>query len=325
MDMSSYNTQTLLALTFLSLYVILKIAKRTSTKRNSTLAKVVPEPSGSLPIIGHLHLLWSQEPVVRILGAFADKCGSIYSLKLGQQRVLILSSWEMVKECFTKNDKNFATRPSIAISKYLAYNSAAFALSPYGEYWREIRKLATLELFSTRRLESLKHIRASEVDSFLKDLNKMVYNKKLVAVNLSELLEHLTFNLSVRLIAGKRFSETDYGEENSEAWRFKKAIKEALHLSGVFVLSDAIPWLEWFDSKFGYVSSMKRTFKEFDLILGNWLEEHRLRIAEERKSSSDHEVERDLMDVMISKFQDEYISKYSSDTVIKANSMVCVN
>lgn len=307
------------------LHALLKIVGQVRSKKSKKKTVMAfPEPSGALPIIGHLHLLGGSNPVVRILGDMANKHGPIYSLRLGQKRTLVVSSWEIVKECFTTNDRIFATRPSIAVGKYIGYNHAIFALAPYGQYWRDIRKLATLELLSAHRLELLKHVRASEVDSFIKELftlSKSSAAKHNVVVPLSELLEHLTFNLNVRLIAGKRFSASMYEEKNSEASRLKNAIKEALHLSGVFVWSDVIPWLEWLDIH-GHVRSMKRSFKEIDFVFSKWLEEHRERNRSEYCSANG--VERDLMDVMLSTLMEEDVKSagHTRDTVIKATALV---
>ena len=85
--------------------------------------------------------------------------------------------------------------------------------------------------------------------------------------------------------------------------------------------SDAIPWLEWLDIH-GHVRSMKRTFKEIDLVFSKWLEEHR-----ESKRSEDcsaNGVERDLMDVMLSTLAEEHITSpsHSLDTIIKATALV---
>ncbi|EXB84472.1 Cytochrome P450 82C4 [Morus notabilis] len=144
---------------FLLLYASFKM-RTSQTKNSKKKANVdkygVPEPSRALPIIGHLHLLGShgQTPVFRVLGAMADKCGPIYSLTMGKHRILVLSSWELVKECFSAtNDRIFANRPSLAVGKYLFYDNAAFAFSPYGQYWRDVRKFATLNLLSSQRVE----------------------------------------------------------------------------------------------------------------------------------------------------------------------------
>lgn len=280
----------------------------------------VPEPAGAWPLIGHLHLLGGKEPACKILGAIADKAGPFYSLRLGMNRILVVSGWEMVKECLAKNDIVFATRASIAAGKHLGYNNAIFALAPYGEYWRDMRKLATLQLLSSHRLEILKHVRLSEVDMFLKDLYNICAENanNLAKVTISKLLERVTFNINLKMLAGKRFSSSTYGEENSEPWRYKKAIEEALYLSGIFVMSDAIPWLEWLDHQ-GHISAMKRTAKEIDAVVGTWLEEH----LRKKSSKEDSIGESDLMDVMLENLaEDSVMSGHSRDTVVKAMVMV---
>ena len=235
---------------------------------------------------------------------------------MGLHRMLVVSSWEMVKEFLTTNDRTFATRPSRAIGKYMFYNNAILALAPYREYWRDVRKMATLELLSNHRLEKLKHVRFSEVESLIKDLYLLSTENKVVAIH--ELFEHMTFNISLRMIVGKRFSATTYGEKKSEACRFQSAIKDALYLAGVFVLSDAIPYLEWMDYQ-GHIGFMKRTAKELDSVLEIWLNEH-LQKQLEQKSDG----ESDFMDVMLSSFaEDAEISGHTRATIVKANALVC--
>ncbi|XP_065638856.1 dimethylnonatriene synthase [Quercus suber] len=275
----------------------------------------IPEPSGALPFIGHLHLVGGEMPIVRTLGAMADKHGSFFSLKMGLHRMLVVSSWEMVKEFPATNDRTIATRPSRAIGEYMFYNNATFALAAYGEYWRDVRKMATLKLLSDHRLEKLKHVRFSEVESLIKDLYLLSTENKVVTI--SELFEHMTFNISLRMIVGKRFSIV--GERNSEASRFHSAIKDSLYLSGVFVLSNAIPYLEWMDYK-GYLGSMKRTAKELDSVLDIWLDEH-LQKQLEQKSNG----ESDFMDLMLSSLdEDAVISGHTRDVIVKATALVLI-
>ena len=132
-------------------------------------------------------------------------------------------------------------------------------------------------------------------------------------MNISKLLESLTFNISLRTIVGKRYRSSTYDKENSEPWRYKKAIKKALYLSGIFVISDAIPWLEWIDFQ-GHVGAMKRTAKKLDAVIGSWLEEH---------LNKEIQGESDFMDVMISNLADGVeMSGYSRDVVIKATTLV---
>ncbi|XP_028058717.1 xanthotoxin 5-hydroxylase CYP82C4-like isoform X2 [Camellia sinensis] len=308
----------------------IKQPKKTETTETLTRA---PEPDGALPLIGHLHLLGGEAPVARILGAMVDKHGPIFSLRLGSHQALVVSSWEFVKECFTTNDTIFASRPSMAVSKYF-YDHAVFALAPYGPYWRDVRKIVTLELLTNSRLEKLSHVRESEVDSSIRDLHllcmKNVDNPTTVVMN--KWFEHLTFNIILRMLAGKRFSgSSESGPNNPEENEIKEAIKKGLYLSGIFVVSDAIPWLEWVDIG-GYVKAMKKTAKEIDVVLGNWLQEHidkRKLLAEEGEScdrgSGGGNSQSDFIDVMLSVLEeDTEMSGYKRDTVIKATILILI-
>ena len=82
-------------------------AKRNKIKEG----KRPPEPSGQWPLIGHLHLLGADKLLHRKLGDMADKYGPIFCIHLGLRKALVVSRWEVAKECYTTNDKVFATRP----------------------------------------------------------------------------------------------------------------------------------------------------------------------------------------------------------------------
>ncbi|KAK7389356.1 hypothetical protein VNO78_24297 [Psophocarpus tetragonolobus] len=293
-----------------------------SKKRKGT---KVPEPRGALPFIGHLHLLNARIPYFRTFSAMAEKYGPIFCVKLGCHPTIVVNSREIAKECLTTNDKALASRAITSAGRILGYNNAIFGLSPYGRYWREMRKMAILEILSSYRLEKLKHVRDSETFSLVKNLYSSISFGKNVngassstssEVAISNLLEHMTFNIIVRMIAGKRFDGDTTNEEENEAWKLRKAIKDSTYLFGVFVAADAIPSLGWFDFQ-GYVSFMKKTAKQTDIILEKWLEEH----LRKRDDGGSHE--NDFMDVMISAFQDQHeICGYKKETVIKATAML---
>ncbi|KAF7120918.1 hypothetical protein RHSIM_Rhsim13G0049600 [Rhododendron simsii] len=281
-----------------------------------------PQPSGALPLIGHLHLLRGKVPLARTLGAMADKHGPILSVRLGSHRALVVSSWEFVKECFTTNDAIFASRPVLAVSKYLGYDQAVFALVPYGPYWREVRKIVTLELLTNRRLEQLKHVRESEVDFCTMDLHLLCRKNgdSPTRVAMNEWFGYLTGNIIMRMLAGKRFSASTCDNSDTEEGHLKEAIRKAVYLSGIFVVSDAIPWLEWVDIG-GHVKSMKQTYKEIDAVLGRWLQEHVQKSMEISDNINGDEA--DFIDVMLSVLaEDTPMFGHKRDDVIKATTMV---
>ncbi|KAJ7961691.1 Cytochrome P450 family protein [Quillaja saponaria] len=117
-----------------------------------------------------------------------------------------------------------------------------FAFAPYGSYWRDLRKIVTLELLSNRRIQLLSHVRVSEVGASIKELYKRwTGSSSHFQVELNQWFE-------------------------KEGRRCLSAIKEFIHLLGKFVPSDAIPGIGWLDLG-GYEKAMKKTAKDLDYIL----------------------------------------------------------
>ncbi|KAK4557215.1 hypothetical protein RGQ29_007114 [Quercus rubra] len=286
------------------------------------LAKTAPIPAGAWPVIGHLPLLGATQTPHITLGAMADKYGPLFTIKLGLHPALVLSSWEMAKECFTTNDLAVSSRPKLVAIKHLCYNYAAFGFAPHGPYWRELRKITTLELLSNRRLEMLSHVRVSEVENDIKDLYKLWIKKKngsgLILVELKQWFGDMNLNVILRMIAGKRYFGTSDGVNEEQARRCQKALGDFIHLLGLFMVSDAIPFLGWLDLG-GHEKAMKKTAKELDGILGEWLEEHK-----RKRASSENKGEEDFMDIMLSILDGAELEGYDADTINKATCLTMI-
>ncbi|CAN0917999.1 Cytochrome P450 81D1 [Linum grandiflorum] len=115
-----------------------------------------PNPSGALPIIGHLHLL--KQPLHRSLHFRSHKHaggGPIMWLKFGSHPVVVVSSSSAAEECFTINDVTLANRPNDMVGKHIGYNHTTMVQAPYGEYWRNLRRIGSLEIFSFRLPQQL--------------------------------------------------------------------------------------------------------------------------------------------------------------------------
>lgn len=306
-----------LILIVISLLVALYKAKDNRNKCR----RLPPEPAGAWPLIGHLHLLGGNKLLHRTFGAMADEYGPAFLIRIGIHRALVVSSWQIVKECFTTNDMVFSTRPKSFALKLMGYDYAMFGTAPYGQYWRDMRKLAVVELLSSHRLESLQHVRDSETNLFMKELyEKCVENGGQALVEMKERLGDLTMNTAVRMIAGKRYFGTGSGLEESR--QCQKALGSFFYLIGIFMASDAVPFLGWLDVVRGYVREMKKTARDLDCVLGMWVDEHRQR----RLRGSIKEEELDFIHVMLSVMEEGELSAHEADTVIKATCLVsCIN
>ncbi|KAG8384486.1 hypothetical protein BUALT_Bualt04G0122700 [Buddleja alternifolia] len=278
----------------------------------------VPRAGGALPIIGHLHMFGSKQLVHKTLAAMADKYGPAFTIRLGSQENLVISNWEMAKECFTTHDKVFSDRPTKTATKILAYNFAMFGFAPYGSYWREMRKIVTLQLLSHRRIDMLRHIRASEVQTSLKELYDLWASredkKNGLLVDMKKWFGDLTLNAAVRMVGGKRFVGAS---EETETRSQQRVMRDFVYYFGVFVISDAIPLLGWMDIQ-GHEKTMRRIAKELDNLIGGWLEEHKRK----KKISGEGREDQDFMDVMLNVLEDADFPGFDADTINKATCLV---
>ncbi|GMP48295.1 hypothetical protein CsSME_00015695 [Camellia sinensis var. sinensis] len=306
---------TVLGLVFIVVCLNMIMAKSKLHKKRD---RTPPEPAGAWPLIGHLRLLGANKLLHRTLGAMADNYGPAFSIRLGIKQALVVSSWEVAKECFTTNDKIFSTRPKSLALKLMAYDHAVLGFAPYGPYWRDLRKLAMIELLSSHRLEILKHVWDSEVNFFMKEVYEQWVGKgsrKPVLVEMKEKFEDLVMKIMLRIV-NRNYRYADNSRSSKEELRrFQKALGDLTHLMGLLLISDAIPFLGWFDVLNGYRGKMKRSAREVDDVLGSWVEEHR----QKRVAGSIDEGERDFIDVLISAMEESQLSHgHDTDTVIKA-------
>ncbi|XP_007226806.2 cytochrome P450 CYP82D47 [Prunus persica] len=279
-----------------------------------------PKVGGGWPLLGHLYLFGGSQLPHITLASLVDKYGPIFTVNIGIYSALVISTWEAAKDCFTTNDKVISSRPATLGCKYLSYNFAMFGFSPYGPYWREMRKLTSLELLSNCRLELLRNVRASEVEISLKQLYTLWSKRKEgsgeLLVEMKQWFGGLTLNVVFRMVAGKRCFMNGGLSKEKEARRRQKAMREFFHLVGLFVLGDAVPWLSWLDLG-GQQKAMKRTAEELDSIVSEWLEEHK----QKRTKGKDQ----DFMDVMLSAIDGADIAGFDADTIIKATCLAMIS
>ncbi|GKV16728.1 hypothetical protein SLEP1_g27327 [Rubroshorea leprosula] len=231
--------------------------------------KNLPPSPPSLPIIGHIHLL--KPPTHRSLRNLANKYGPIISLRFGTRPVFLISSASAAGECFTKNDIVLANRPKSLIGKHVAYNHTMVTFAPYGDHWRNLRRITSIEIFSSSRLNKFLGIRRDEVRRLLV---KLSHNSRedFAKVELKSMIIDLTFNNIMRMVAGKRY----YGEnvtDYEEATRFKKLIAEMIRIGGI---GDGgrnfFPLLNWIGN---YKKKVINIAKRMDAFLQGLVDEHR--------------------------------------------------
>ena len=79
--------------------------------------------------------------------------------------------------------------------------------SPYGDHWRNLRRIVAVEIFSSSRLNLSISIRRDEIKRFLRKLSQkyLINRDGFKRVELKSMLPDLTFNIMMRMVAGKHY------------------------------------------------------------------------------------------------------------------------
>jgi len=181
-----------------------------------------PLPPGPkpLPIIGNMMIM--DQLTHRGLAALADLYGGLLHLRLGQLHAFAVSTPEYAREVLQAQDGAFSNRPATITVSYLTYDRADMAFANYGPFWRQIRKLSVMKLFSRRRAETWAAVR-DELAALVRAVASAGAGE---AVNLGELIFNLTKNVTFRAAFGTRD-----GEDQEE---FISILQEFSKLFGTF-------------------------------------------------------------------------------------------
>ncbi|KAK1326890.1 Cytochrome P450 71A4 [Acorus calamus] len=267
------------------LLLLLLNHKRCSTKKT----KLPPSPS-KLPIIGNLHQLGS--PLHRTLCALSQKYGPIMHLQLGCVSAIVISSPDLAEEIFKTHDLNFASRPSLAMVDKLVYDSQDIAFTPYGDYWRQARKICVLHLLSSKRVQSFGAIREEEVELMIEKVSR---KSSLGPVNLTKLLNSLTLNTISRVALG-----TKHSLEEGVNDKLCKLIAEFSTLFETSRLDDYFPYLAWLYTINGMNKRLTKWFQDWDGLLDQVINDHVVHSVGSQSNTN-----ADLVDVLLSLQKDQ--------------------
>ncbi|KAB2619456.1 isoflavone 2'-hydroxylase-like [Pyrus ussuriensis x Pyrus communis] len=269
--------------------------------------KLPPSPSLCFPVIGHLYLF--KKPLHRTLAKLSNKHGPISYLRFGSRPVLLISSPSAAEECFTKNDITFANRPKFLAGKHLGYNYTSLTWASYGSHWRNLRRITSLELLSSNRLQMFHGIRADEVRSLICLLFRGSNGREFQSFEMKSTFFELTLNVVMRMIAGKRY----YGEHMADleqAKRFKQIVTESFELSGVTNIGDFVPVLKYLGVT-GLEKKLVILQKKRDGFMQDLIEEHRKlqsgSVSEQRRKT--------MVEVLLSLQETE--PEYYTDEIIR--------
>ncbi|KAF8409710.1 hypothetical protein HHK36_005789 [Tetracentron sinense] len=268
---------------FTFLFMLMLVKSRKRIKGNNSFAKLPPGP-WKLPLIGNMHQFIGSLPH-HSLRDLAMKHGPLIHLQLGEISTVVVSSPDVAKEVMKTHDLIFAQRPNLTAASIMSYDSTNIAFSPYGYYWRQLRKICISELLSTKRVQSFRSLREEEVSNLIRSISLTTRSP----INLSEKIFSLTYSITSRAAFGKKCKDQE---------EFISILKEVIKLAGGFDIADVFPSLKLLHVVGGVKPKLQRMHKKVDRILENIIKDHR---ANEKtiKTSKGESGEEDLVDVLL--------------------------
>ncbi|RLN17706.1 hypothetical protein C2845_PM02G08170 [Panicum miliaceum] len=197
----------------------------------------LPPGPWQLPLIGSLHhLLLSPHGDLahRALRDLSARHGPLMMLRLGAVPTLVVSSAEAAREVMKTHDAAFASRNLTPTLGVFGDGGRDILFSPYGDLWRQLRRICVLELLSPRRVLSFRRIREEEAAGLLRSVagSCAAAQGGAAVVDIGERICRAMNDIVVRSAVGGRCPRRD---------EFLRELHTAVMLSSGFNLTDLYP------------------------------------------------------------------------------------
>ncbi|CAN7119768.1 unnamed protein product [Brassica rapa subsp. narinosa] len=282
-------------------------------KENKRCSNLPPNPP-RLPIIGNLHQLAGLPH--RCIHHLSIKYGPVVLLHLGSVPTVVISSSEAAEQVLKLHDLVCCSRPKTVATGKLSYGFKDIGLAQYGEYWREMRKLVVIELFSLKKVRSFRKIREEEVGLMVKKVSESALQQS--PVDLNNTFFSLTASIICRVALGQNFNESGFFIGKG---RLEELLNELVLVLGGFTCSDLFPcgglgrwrFLDWL---FGGHNRINKVFEELDAFYQHVIDDHLKHEAHAGKKAMDSQADiAALLLGMMDKQGDKDYLKLSIDNI----------
>ena len=217
-----------------------------------------PGPFG-LPLVGSLLQLGDSPHLA--LSKMAKAYGSVFSIRLGWRKVVVLNSQDVVKEALSKRAGHFSGRPPFHSFKISSNQGKSIAFGDFGPLHHRNKKLAIRALHSVfsdvNRFNTLAQQEAERM------LCSLLTDSTSEAQDLTPHLRNVVINFAFRLVFGDNFEE-DY---NAALQSLVNKASDFVENNTAINLLDFFPWLHFVFQK--QCKAMKASIKELLDFVGN--------------------------------------------------------
>ncbi|KAF7838248.1 cytochrome P450 71A1-like [Senna tora] len=289
------------------LLVISVLFKLTRRRRRSKKSKVVVPPSPpKLPFIGNLHQLGTLPH--RSFQALSHKYGPLMLLHLGRIPTLVVSSPDIAREIAKSHDVVFSSRPQTTAAKIFLYGCKDVGFVPYGEEWRQKRKICVVELLSLKRVQCFQFIRKEEVEEMVNNIRGACES----VINLSQMLITTSNNIVSRCVLGHKY-EAPHGSTS-----FGDVARKAMSQFVALSVGDFFPSLGWIDYVTGLIPKLKATSGELDAFFEDVIQQHKMMMKNNYEGEPCDYDKKDFVEILLQLGQDGMLDFELTNDDLKA-------
>ncbi|KAN0040317.1 hypothetical protein ACTA71_012207 [Dictyostelium dimigraforme] len=188
------------------LYLIIGFLAYDFIRKNKKTSKNDPKQPWAIPVLGHLHLFGTQPH--RSLTVLAKKYGGIFTLWMGDERSMVITDPNILRELYVKNHLNFYNRATP--NNIIIYSGNLIDLSfSNGESWKERRRLVSAALTKTKVL--------NVINSIEQQAKYLINSMKYYAKSGESFFPHKYYNkFTMNIVMNIGFSKTISEDESVE-------------------------------------------------------------------------------------------------------------
>ncbi|MBA0767112.1 hypothetical protein Gotri_016062 [Gossypium trilobum] len=182
----------------------------------------------------------------------AKKYGPMMSIRLGVVPTVVVSSPQAAEIFLKTHDAVFASRPRLQVLELIYNGKRGIAFTELGSYWRSVRKICNMTIFTASKFESFASTRKEVLAHFIESLKEAASAKEVV--NISKKIGALNEEMTLRMVLGN--------VKKYQGFNLKELIDELTHIAGAFNLADVVPFLGAFDLQDDFVGTLLKELNQ---------------------------------------------------------------
>ncbi|XP_073052541.1 cytochrome P450 76A2-like [Primulina eburnea] len=256
-------------------------------QRSSATGRLPPGPPG-WPVFGNMFDLGSMPH--KTLAGLREDYGPVVWLRIGSINTMVLLTAEAATELFKNHDANFAERTITEVMKVHDFNKAAVSLAPYGQYWRVMKRVMTVEMLVQKKINETTAIRRRCIAEMVEWIGKEATVNSTVSPAGIDVARYV-FLASFNMLGNLMLSRDLVSPESAEGSEFFSAMNEFMEWSGHPNIVDLFPWLKWLDPQ-GLRRKAEEGMGRIMKIVGQF-------VAERLKEQNVAEGNKDFLEVLL--------------------------